>query len=120
MLRTLRSIALALALALGILTACPCQCGSGGAASANPGESEPAPKARTATFAVKQVSCHGCAEKITKQLATIAGVDQVAVDLKAARVKVAFDAGKTDAETIRTAIEKLGFPARLVEETPAH
>lgn len=114
MLRALRSISLA----LGVLAACPCTCSSSGAASADPAESEPARK-QLATFAVKQVSCHGCAEKITKRLATISGVDQVAVDLKAARVKVSFDASKTDAETIRKAIEKLGFPARLVDETAA-
>ena len=103
-------------LVLGVLIACPCQCGG---TTASAGANDPAPTERQAVYAVKQVSCHGCAEKIQKGLAKQPGVDQVAVDIEAGRVNVSYDGARTDAETIRQSIEKLRYPARLLTDGPS-
>lgn len=56
-------------------------------------------------------TCQSCKEKIEQGLAFEKGVKDVEYDLATAIVKVTYHAGKTDVETLRKAINKLGFTA---------
>ena len=56
-------------------------------------------------------TCQSCKEKIEQGLAFEKGVKDVSYDLSTAIVKVTYNAGKTDVEKLRKAINKLGFTA---------
>ena len=69
-----------------------------------------------ATYRVKEMACHGCAERIHDSLRKRAGVSKVAADHKTDQVVVAFDRNKTSATEIKQALDKLGFEATLISE----
>ena len=56
-------------------------------------------------------TCQSCKEKIEQGLAFEKGVKDVNYDLATAIVKVTYNAGKTNVEKLRLAINKLGFTA---------
>lgn len=104
------AMTLLLALALGAAPSIGCE-----GSAAQPTSREPTASS-TATFRVKEMACHGCAERIDESLRKHTGVSKVAPDLKAAQVAVTFDPTKTTSAEIKQALDKLGFPATLVSE----
>lgn len=70
----------------------------------------------TATYRVKEMACHGCAERIHDQLKKRAGVSKVVATLKTQEVSVTFDRTKTNATELKQALDKLGFEAKLISE----
>jgi copper chaperone CopZ len=56
-------------------------------------------------------TCQSCKDKIENGIAYDKGVKDVNYDLATAKVKITYDAKKTSPETLRTAINKLGFNA---------
>ncbi|SDB82992.1 Heavy-metal-associated domain-containing protein [Pelagirhabdus alkalitolerans] len=64
------------------------------------------------TFQLEQLSCPSCRVKIEKGLRKIEGVDSADVLFNASKVKVNFDEGKTSKDTLKNAIEKLGFEVK--------
>lgn len=70
----------------------------------------------TATFCVKEMACHGCAERIQDSLRKRAGVSKVVATVKTAQVAVTFDRTKTTSTEIKQALDKLGFEATLLSE----
>lgn len=60
-------------------------------------------------FAVKGMSCSGCARSIERKLLATPGVQSAAVDLEAATANVTFDDAVTDAHALEKAVEGLGF-----------
>lgn len=81
---------------------------------------QPTARAETAsthaTYRVKEMACHGCAERIQDSLRKRAGVSKVAADHKTDQVVVTFDRQKTNATEIKKALDKLGFQATLISE----
>ena len=69
-----------------------------------------------ATYRVKEMACHGCAERIQDSLRKRAGVSKVTADHKTGQVVVTFDRNKTSAKEIKQALDKLGFEATLITE----
>lgn len=55
--------------------------------------------------------CESCGDKFNKTLLKEKGVQMVVLDDKEMTVKVTYNSKKTNLETIRTAISKLGFDA---------
>jgi copper chaperone len=66
----------------------------------------------TTTYVVKGMSCGHCVEAVTAEVAKLAGVRDVAVDLDAATVTVESEA-PLDAGAMRAAVDEAGF--ELVE-----
>jgi len=60
--------------------------------------------------------CQGCCDKIMKNIAFEKGVKDIVCDLKSKTVTVTYDANKTDVPTLLAAFEKIGKPAKVVEE----
>jgi copper chaperone CopZ len=56
-------------------------------------------------------TCQSCKDKIENGIAYDKGVKDVNYDLATAKVTIKYDAKKTSPETLRTAINKLGFTA---------
>lgn len=69
-----------------------------------------------ATYRVKEMACHECAERIQDSLRKRAGVSKVAADHKTDQVVVTFDRNKINATEIKRALDKLGFEATLISE----
>jgi len=65
----------------------------------------------TITYNVPDVSCDHCRAAITREVATIAGVDSVEVDLAAKTVVVSGE--PLDAAAIAAAIDEAGFEIAL-------
>lgn len=61
------------------------------------------------TYQLETLTCPGCTKKIEGAVKSINGVDKVEVLFNTSRVKVNFDESKTDADTIKNTIEKVGF-----------
>jgi len=58
------------------------------------------------------IHCKNCAKKIEDNIAFEKGVKDLEISIEAKTVTVSFDPTKTDAETLRVAIEKLGYQAK--------
>jgi copper chaperone len=58
------------------------------------------------TYFVPAISCHHCVNAITGEVTKVAGVAEVAVDLKSKTVTVV---GEADDAAIRTAIDDAGY-----------
>ncbi len=63
----------------------------------------------TEVFRVPGVSCEHCRHAITRSVSRLQGVRQVDVDLDGKTVAVLYDAGRTDRQAIRAAIEEAGY-----------
>lgn len=63
-------------------------------------------------------ACETCGEKFNKTLLREKGVQMVALDEKAMTIKVIFNSKKTNLETIKLAIAKLGYDADDVKADP--
>lgn len=62
---------------------------------------------------VTGMKCGACSKKVTNALKAIEGVNAVSVDHESGKAKVAFDEGKTNADAMIAAIEKLSFEASV-------
>ena len=65
------------------------------------------------TLTIVGMTCQGCANGVSRALKSVAGVDQVQVDLAAHRAEVAFDATQTNTAALIEAVEDAGFDASL-------
>jgi len=62
------------------------------------------------TFTAPDIHCDGCAASINNVLGRQAGVEQVAVDIGAKRVTIAFNEGQTNIEALAETLTDIGFP----------
>ena len=72
-------------------------------------------KVATVVFDV-EIDCGGCKAKIEKNLPFEKGVKEFEVSLENKTVKVDYRTDKTNEETLRKAIEKLGYKATVKKE----
>lgn len=54
--------------------------------------------------------CENCVKKVQENIAFEKGVKDLEVSLEEQTVAIRYDAAKTSEQTLRTAIEKLGYP----------
>jgi copper chaperone CopZ len=59
------------------------------------------------------MTCENCKKKIEKNVSWEKGVKDLRVDLEEKTVTILFDPKKTDTETLKKAIEKLGFTCEM-------
>lgn len=62
-------------------------------------------------IAVEGMSCMSCVANVKRTIASLDGVDSVAVSLEEKNASISYDAQKVDIEKIREAINKRGFKA---------
>lgn len=60
--------------------------------------------------------CQGCCDKIMKNIAFEKGVKDIVCDLKSKTVTVTFNPDKTDVPALLKAFEKIGKPAKVIEQ----
>ena len=70
-------------------------------------------KTETVKFKVN-MHCKNCVAKITDNISFVKGVEDLKVSLDEKTVTVTYNPAKTDADTIRKEIEKLGYTAEKV------
>ncbi len=73
---------------------------------------KPKKEYKTVVFDV-QLDCENCAKKVRENIAFEKGVKGLEVSVESQTVTVKYDADKTDVETLRLAIEKLGYKATV-------
>lgn len=59
--------------------------------------------------------CEKCAEKIRENVSFEKGVKDLKIDVDAKKVEIKFDAEKNDTLSLRKAINKLGYSAKVIE-----
>lgn len=67
-------------------------------------------KTETVTFTTS-IHCDNCKKRVEDNVPFEKGVKDIEVDVETKKVTVHFDPAKTDPETLRKAIEKLGYIA---------
>ena len=67
------------------------------------------------TFVV-DFDCENCAKKIRENVSFEKGVKDLKVTLENKTVALKYDAAKTSEETLKTSIEKLGYPVKGVAD----
>ena len=65
-----------------------------------------------------QMHCESCENKIKKNLRFEKGVKKIETSLKEQTVTVTYDATKTDAKKIQTAMKEIGYDTKVVSDTP--
>lgn len=65
------------------------------------------------TLSVEGMSCGDCANKVVAALGGVPGVVASAVDYQTGRTEVAFDAAKVKPEALISAIQKVGYKAKV-------
>jgi copper chaperone len=65
----------------------------------------------TADIKIEGMSCEGCVKSVTRALAGVAGVQEVAVSLEEANARVTYDPAKTGLADLRHAVERAGYEA---------
>jgi len=66
---------------------------------------------KKAVFTMEPFSCPSCIKKIEGTLGRVDGVDEVKVMFNSGRVRVSFDANKTNPEALESTLSRLGYPA---------
>lgn len=61
------------------------------------------------------LTCPSCMTKIENGLTGQPGVEAVKVLFNASKVKADFDDSQTDAETLATVVDKLGYPVKTIK-----
>ncbi len=102
-----RILATTLALAMWLT-----QLSANAAANGNDG-----PKTSTVVFATN-LHCDKCKKKIEGNIAYEKGVKDLKVDVARKTVSVTYRTDKTNSETLRQAISKLGYTCLIKEERP--
>lgn len=77
-------------------------------------------RTKTELYGVKGMVCAACSASVERVVGRIKGVESVAVNLAAERMKVVYDETLLSEKEITSAVEKAGFSASLfsLEETP--
>ncbi|GGB47654.1 heavy metal-binding protein [Virgibacillus dakarensis] len=65
---------------------------------------------KTVKFQLEPLTCPTCIKKIEGALGKQTGVQEAKVLFHSSKVKVTFDETHVEVETLRTIIEKLGYP----------
>ena len=65
-----------------------------------------------------QMHCESCENKIKKNLRFEKGVKRIETSIKEQTVTVTYDATKTDAKKIQTAMKEIGYDTKVVSDTP--
>ena len=60
--------------------------------------------------------CQGCCDKIMKNIAFEKGVKDIVCDIESKTVTVTFNPDKTDVSALLKAFEKIGKPAKVIEQ----
>jgi len=63
-----------------------------------------------AVFTMEPFTCPSCVKKIESTVGRIDGVQDVQVMFNSGRVRVEFDAARTDADVLQDIIVRLGYP----------
>jgi copper chaperone len=66
----------------------------------------------TMRLKVENMTCGHCANAVTKASQNVAGVKEASVDLEKGELSVS---GTPDAATLVAAIDKAGYPAKVIE-----
>lgn len=61
------------------------------------------------------IHCQNCAKKVQENIAFEKGVEDLKVSVEQRQVVIKYNAAKTDVETLKNAMKKIGFPATVVE-----
>jgi copper ion binding protein len=61
------------------------------------------------TMTVQGMSCMHCVMTVKKAASSVKGVSDVAVDLPTGKVELTVEAGKTDLQKVKAAIEEAGY-----------
>ena len=61
------------------------------------------------TLNVQGMSCGKCVKSVENSVSAVNGVNEVAVDLQAAKVTVTFDEAETSVKAIKETIEEQGY-----------
>lgn len=69
-------------------------------------------KTETVTFDVS-LHCHNCQAKIEKNIPWEKGVKELQVDLENKQVTITYDPKKTNEDTLKKAIEELGYECTI-------
>lgn len=69
--------------------------------------------ARTATFAIQNMTCATCPITVKKAIQGVKGVKSVSVDFDAKTATVTFDPSVTNVKSIATASTNAGYPASV-------
>jgi copper ion binding protein len=64
---------------------------------------------KQSTLKVTGMKCAGCVANVEKALKSVSGVSNTAVDLKAGKVVVDYDPGKTSEKDLAGAVKKAGY-----------
>lgn len=62
------------------------------------------------------VDCHSCEKKILQSIPYEKGVKDVKVNIEKQEVVVSYKTGKNDDESLKKALEKLGYKVKIKEE----
>jgi len=65
---------------------------------------------------VPDMTCDGCVQAIRRSLSSVAGVEQVAIELHTKRVQVQFDPAQIHAGAIQQRIEQAGFSPQPIPD----
>jgi mercuric ion binding protein len=71
-------------------------------------------RARTATFAVDNMTCATCPITVRTAMSRVDGVRSVEVDFDARRATVSYDPARTTPEAIAAASADAGYPAQVL------
>ena len=63
-----------------------------------------------------KMHCESCENKIKKNLRFEKGVGKIETSVEAQTVTVTYDASKTNAENIQTAMKKIGYDTKVVSD----
>lgn len=75
---------------------------------------------KTVVFTTNPIMhCESCENKIKGYLRFEKGIKSIETNVEAQRVTVSYDAQKTNAEKLRTAFQKFGYEATIVESDNA-
>ena len=75
---------------------------------------------RAVRLTVPGMGSDHCAGIVADSVRRLPGIDTLDTNIGNHRVRVSFDAGRTDAQAIRSAIERAGYEVDAVEEGQAH
>ncbi|WP_084156959.1 heavy metal translocating P-type ATPase [Haladaptatus cibarius] len=66
-------------------------------------------EAETLRLSIPSMDCPSCAGKVTKSVESLDAVEETDAQVTSGRLVVTFDANRTDADAIRTAVESAGY-----------
>ena len=68
-------------------------------------------ESKSVTLAVEHMTCAACPITVKKALSSVAGVQQVAVDLESHSATVTFDPAVVEIAALEAAVTNAGYPA---------